>query len=422
MRSPRRRERGAVTTIVALLMGMGVVFGVMAIGVDVGNLLWERRQLQNAADAAALSLATECGKGAASCTFTAGDETEAYADRNSQDGESKVVSACQVNIGGSLSTCPTPSSDLTLIECPPLPGNLASMTGLPYVEVRTQSLKPSGGGVANWFAGISGGSDSAETTVHACSRAAIGTASGGNAELPLSFSGCDWEHATGGTAGGGGGAYYPSPVYNGSTPHGYGGAGQPAWPAEAATPPAQLQGQEVILLAQNPPGGATPATPCPTWNGHALPGGFGVLETQASDPCKFVEYPHHWMHTSTGNNMECDLSSFVGKVVSLPIFDCTNDTAPGVAPPVNGCTTGAGNNAYYHRAGFAQFYLSGYSLNVTGSFDNFRNSLVSGKRPCNGADRCISGWFLSGELSATAISGPPGGPGFFGSYAVVPAG
>jgi uncharacterized membrane protein len=60
----QRDERGAVGTIVGVLLAMGVVFGFLAISVDVGSLLWERRQLQNAADAAALSLATECGTGA----------------------------------------------------------------------------------------------------------------------------------------------------------------------------------------------------------------------------------------------------------------------------------------------------------------------------------------------------------------------
>lgn len=424
MRSGLRNERGAVTTIVVVLLGGSVLFGLMAVAIDAGNVLWERRQLQNAADAAALSLAVECGKAASACTSTAGD-TAAYANRNSQDGQSRAVSQCSVNITGSpIDGCPAPNSSLT--ECPPLPGALAGMTNLPYVEVRTASQSGGNNFVTNWFVELLGnapGSAASKTTeVNACARAAIGAGSGGTAELPLSFSGCDWQHATGGTLGGGGGSYYPSPVYNAASPYGYGGAGQPAWPTAAATPPAQNVGQEVILLAQNPPGGATPATPCPSWNGHALPGGFGVLETIAGDPCKFVEYPHHWMHTSTGNNMECNLYNYVGKVISIPIFDCTNDTAPGVAPPVNGCTAGAGNNAYYHRAGFAQFYLSGYSLNVTGSFANYRPSLVSGTRPCNGADRCISGWFLSGELSATTISGPPSGSGYFGSFAVVPAG
>ena len=422
MTRTRRLERGGVSTIVAVFLGGGVLFGMAAIGIDVGNLLWERRQLQNAADSAALSLAAECGKSSASCTFTPGDQTSAYANRNSQDNSSRVVSACSVNIAGSpINSCPAASTALT--ECPPLPGALASMTNLPYVEVRTASQSGSNGFVTNWFAELLGnkaGGASKTTEVNACSRAAIGVPGGqGTADLPLSFSGCDWQHATGGTLGGGGGAYYPGPDYVTWPTYGYGPG---TWPAAAATPPAQNLGGEVILVSQNPPGGAIAATPCPTWNGHALPGGFGALETVAGDVCKFVEYSHHWMKTSTGNNLSCDLSQLVGKVVNLPIFDCTNTTAPDAAPPVNGCTTGNGSNAYYHRAGFAAFYLSGYDLNVTSGIPNKHRSLVTNDwLPCSGATRCISGWFVTGELSATTITGPPAGGGF-GTYAVVPAG
>jgi len=50
-----RNERGAVGTIIGVLLATGMVFGFLAISVDVGGLLWERRQLQNAADAAALA-------------------------------------------------------------------------------------------------------------------------------------------------------------------------------------------------------------------------------------------------------------------------------------------------------------------------------------------------------------------------------
>ena len=414
----RRHERGAVATVVALLMGFGVVFGVLAVGVDVGNLLWERRQLQNASDAAVLSLAVECGKG--NCTTTAGDTTS-FANANSNDALSTVVSKCSVNVPGSgLPACAAPASGLT--DCPALPPAMASMSGLPYVEVRTASLSGGGSFVQNWFAGISGGSDSSQTQVHACSRAAIGAPASGTSDLPITFSACDWQHATGGTTGGGGGAYYASPVYNGANTVGYGGAGQPPWPAAAATPPAQNPGGEVILLAQNPPGGATMPTPCPAWNGHALPGGFGILETVSGDDCQLVEYTHHWMHSSTGNNTACDLSASVGKVINLPIFDCTSDTMPGTGVTGLPCDTGNGSNAYYHRVGFASFYLSGYSLNVTTGLPNKVKSLVSGNFPCNGSDRCISGWFLTGELSATAISGPPSGSGSFGTFAVVPAG
>ena len=53
--SHNRFERGAAATIVAVLLGLGVVFGVMALAIDAGGLFLERRQLQNGSDAAAMS-------------------------------------------------------------------------------------------------------------------------------------------------------------------------------------------------------------------------------------------------------------------------------------------------------------------------------------------------------------------------------
>jgi Flp pilus assembly protein TadG len=416
---PRRREHGAVVTVVAVLLAGGVLMGFLALSLDVGQVLVEKRQLQNSADAAAVSLAQSCAK--SNCVAGA-DSLANLVDNNANDKVSGIQAQCSANMPGStLPACGTSSG--TWADCSPLPPALAAMTGLPYVEVRTRTQTANGAGrdnsMRNWIAGLNG--NSTTIAAGACARAAVGTPAEVQSELPVTFSACDWQHATGGTTGGGGGSYYPSPVYNGSNTVGYGGAGQPPWPTAAATPPAQIQGQEVILLAQNPPGGATLPTGCPNWSGHALPGGFGILET-TSDPCVFVEYPFHWMHTDTGNQTGCDLSALVGKVINLPIFDCTNDSAPGQEPPVNGCTTGNGSNAYYHRAGYAQFYLSGYALNVSSGIPNKAKSLVSNQFPCSGGDRCISGWFLKGELSSQAISGPPSGSGNFGTYAVVPAG
>ena len=51
-------ERGAVTTVVATLLLGGVVFGFLAIGVDYGQLMYERAQQQNSADAAAHTAGT----------------------------------------------------------------------------------------------------------------------------------------------------------------------------------------------------------------------------------------------------------------------------------------------------------------------------------------------------------------------------
>ena len=421
-RNRRRLERGGVTTIVAILLGGGVFFGMLALSLDVGRVLAEKRELQNSADAAAQSLATDCWKAPASCTYigagAVATRTKNLANNNANDATTTIASACSVNIPGSpINGCPSTVSGFA--ECAALPPVYGAMSGLPYVEVRTRTRTTSGGNaLTNFVAGFLG---TQTTSVGACARSALGNAEG-DGDVPITFSACDWQHATGGTTGGGGGAYYPSPVYSAAAPYGYGGAGgSPLWPAAAANPPAQNQGQEIILLAQNPPGGATAPSPCPNWQGHALPGGFGILET-TSNPCEFVEYPHHWMHTSTGNNTSCNLDALVGKVINLPIFDCTADSAPGVAPPVGDCSQGNGNNAYYHRVGYAQFYLSGYSLNVTGGIPNKHKSLVSNQFPCNGGDRCISGWFLAGSLSATAITGPPGGAGSFGLVAAIPAG
>ena len=73
----------------------------------------------------------------------------------------------------------------------------------------------------------------------------------------------------------------------------------------------------MILLVQNPPTGQTLPTACPTWQGHALPGGFGILETTAN-PCLARQYPFDWMHTSPGNNVGCNLDTLVGTVLVRP--------------------------------------------------------------------------------------------------------
>lgn len=52
-----RNERGATAALVALLFGGFVVTGLLAWSADAGQIFWERRQTQNAADAAALALA-----------------------------------------------------------------------------------------------------------------------------------------------------------------------------------------------------------------------------------------------------------------------------------------------------------------------------------------------------------------------------
>jgi hypothetical protein len=432
----RRRDRGAAALIVTLLFSSGVLIGCAALTVDVGQLYSERRQLQNGADAAALSLAKVCASGG-TCSFVGADAVALGNNRisllnnaNAKDNYAGFNAAFNPTYDDGicgratpLPNCAAPNG--SLLDCPAIPSWLTANTAIPYVEVHNLTQTTSGSSILPTAFGraVTGFSGAA---VSSCARVAWGSPGGlGQGNIPISVSGCDWMHATGGSIGGGGGSYYPAPVYGtpGGSVYGYGGPGQPPWPAAAATPPAQNPGGEVIMLIQNPPGGQTPPTACPTWQGHALPGGFGILDTTA-DPCIAQQYPFDWLHTSTGNNVGCNLDNLIGKVLYVPVFDCTASYLYAGNPPVPGedCTMGNGNNAYYHRAGYAAFYFSGYSVNVTSGLPNKHKSLVSNQFPCNGGDRCIAGWFVSGQLQASYIQGPPSGSGSFGTYTINTAG
>jgi len=88
MTNAHRGERGAIATIVAMLFGLGVLLGAGALTVDVGNINAERRQLQNGADAAALSAARDCAGGACPNTAVPADMARltALTDGNAKDG------------------------------------------------------------------------------------------------------------------------------------------------------------------------------------------------------------------------------------------------------------------------------------------------------------------------------------------------
>jgi hypothetical protein len=399
---------------VTVILLVPVLFGAAALSIDVGNLMAERRQVQNGADAAAMVAARACVKSGTGCP--AASTLTPIAGQNANDGVTDAVQVCsnptKPLLTGVTIACSTASGE---IDCP---APTARQQTFPYVEVRTRTRTTSGTtALTNRFARMLVGG-SPDTPVGACARVGWGAPQGGGAGAPITVSGCDWMHATGGNAGGGGGSFWPAPDYTKAPTYGYGTGGAPSWPAAAATPPAQNPGGEVILMIQNPPGGQTQPTSCPTWQGHALPGGFGLLEPTPADPCKLKEYNFNWMHTDTGNSTSCQLSNLVGKVISLPVFDCTANALPSTAavPPAGGaCTEGNGTNAWFHRQGYAYFYLSGFNVTVSAGSNTYK-SLVSGQAPCNGGDSCISGWFVKGELKDAPLADPLGGASDFGTY------
>ncbi len=104
-------ERGQMLVIFTLLLA--VVIGFVALTIDVGLALVEKRQLQNAVDAAALAAAQDFANGESEATATA--TALEYLELNGYDG---VDNAVAVNI-------------------PPTSGTYAGLSG--YVEVKASA-------------------------------------------------------------------------------------------------------------------------------------------------------------------------------------------------------------------------------------------------------------------------------------------
>jgi Flp pilus assembly protein TadG len=151
-----RDDRGAVAVIVALMMT--VLLGFVAIAVDTGALYFERQQLQNGADAAALAVA--CHRG------TAAQDTALATS----------MAGLNANDGKAAATVTPLSGGQVRIDTSTL--NTDGTTALPLT-----------------FAPVLGISSS---TVRASATAACGYPSGGTAMLPVIFSYCSFAAQTGG--------------------------------------------------------------------------------------------------------------------------------------------------------------------------------------------------------------------------------
>lgn len=416
---PRRTERGGAAMLVAVLLGGGVVMGFAAVSIDVGSLMWERRQVQNGADAAALALAKTCAIDPTQCVSSGPTQPmlNALNDANNRKTATDATGGFDTSLypagtcgrANLLVPCASGGNTADLKQCPALNGTLASNANIPYVEVHTRTRQPDNTSILpTWLIRtLTGGSQG--TTVLACARASYGSPGATAASAPITFSMCEWRANTAS------GLNYVAAEPRGVP--GYGGAGQPAWPA-AATSPASPGGEIIITLQggpQMPPG-------CPNFNGHDVAGGFGYLSSTGCDTSVGVD---SWVQIGTGSSSPCDLAQYLGRVIYLPVFDCvmrslTAPTGPPPSSPADVCNYGTGANTYYHVAGWAKFYLSGYR---TGGSQQAA-SLVSGAVPCTGGDRCIAGWFLEGVLQGAPVAGPPPPPGLpgFGTYAISAAG
>jgi hypothetical protein len=162
-----RDDRGAVATVVAVLLAGGVLLGFAALVIDVGFIYAEREELITGSDAAALAVGRACANDRPECA----DEpailnlVSTYANANAGDGLANVMEVCG-RLSGRLS------------PCGPMPANLTRCIGdeppdpTEFVEVRLSTLLEGGRlALPPVFAQtMVGNADYDGTSVRACAR------------------------------------------------------------------------------------------------------------------------------------------------------------------------------------------------------------------------------------------------------------
>lgn len=342
-------DRGAVGVLVAILIGGGVLLGMGAMVVDVGQLYAERAQLQNGADAGALAVAKSCIRGSCSPGVS-----QTYANRNSADGTSAVDLVCGA---GGLGACP--ASTGTLYDCPSAPP-----AGTNYVDVHT-GTQTSGGStlLPPVFARTLLGNDNYNgSTVFACAQAEWGppAAAGG---VAVTFSACEWDQATN----------------NGTL------FGPP--PPNPPNPPPLPSVDRVLKLHT-----VSSSTGCPTEPAGADgPGSFGWT----TDPKNTCMTPI--INGAYGGNTGVAVSQACKTVLAA---DRANRTL--IFIPIYVSVSGTGANSVYTLKGFAAFVITGYALPGFSAPD-----WLNPKNNCKGSDKCINGYFTRGLIpSGGAVGGP----------------
>ncbi len=389
--------------------------GMLALTVDVGSIMFERRQLQNAADSTSMALAMNCAKDTTKCTPALNKpEMISLAGLNAADGLAQLAvradapdGMCGRNTGNlNMPLCASSATNApiaNLAECPPLPSSLASGQGLLTAYVETYSLTKSTATnntiLPSIFSRALTGAFTGKSHT-ACARAAYGpVAPTSDTVLALTMSECDWTSQTGYS--GPGTATYPT-----------GPSG--AWPGYDLTTRPWPAFERAIYSKGNP-------TTCNTSSpGGTAPGGFAWLDTVSASSCLATVPVNGWVHGDTGNDgcSSPDLNNYRGTVIHVPVFDCMAASAITITATTN-CNAGSGNNTYYHISGYAAFYLSGWWLTQSQK----ASIRPPGGYACANPDRCIFGWFLKDLVTQGDIAPPPpGGTPNYGLTVVKPAG
>jgi Flp pilus assembly protein TadG len=355
--------RGAVAVLVAILIGAGVLFGMAALVVDVGQIYENRAELQNGADAGALAVAKSCAQGTCAPSIAA-----QYATANASrltGGKAYVNFVCgATGVNGTVAvgsgTCPTAKN-----ACPANPP-----AGANYVDVETSTLLPNGSHLLPpVFAGTLAGHYSG-STVFACAQAEWGGPAT-SATAGFTISACDWDGATGVGA-----SFAPQPPY----------------PTGAGPYPSYQPYDHLIFLKGGPTGGCT--TELPAQNDS--PGNFGWTDDLAMNCTTVVKSRTYGGSTGNSPDQYCK-----DPTKGLPYWQANRKV---LAVPVYASIANPGSNAVYTLKGFAAFVITG--INLPGGQDMQVADWVTGSVPnCGNGNSCISGFFTHELVSTTGSFG-----------------
>jgi hypothetical protein len=364
------QDDGAVAVLVALLSV--VLFGFAALVIDVAVLYHERRQLQNGADAAALSVAHGCAAGGCTDAVAAAqgfvtDNHDAVSAPGTP-GRGKLVTLCGFGelegLALPLAVCTDEADRATNY-----PGN--------YVVARVASGTQEGAaGLAPILAGILPG-DQLPTTVPARAVVRWGTAGSLATRLPVTMSRCRWNLITAlGTK------LSPAPPPQSTWVEG-------SYPKDDAT--RLLEAQQSLITHT---AGTEPEDECTALELEA-PGNFNWLATDGTCEATAVDGSDTTFDNDTGADVPADcqseLKKLVGTVVGVPIY---------TSPPENGSV------GEYETDGFAAFFVTGLYLN--GGPDVKVKSIIASATsaaPCNAPTFCISGLFVEAAADGEIVSG-----------------
>lgn len=364
MRRAMRRptdDRGAIGVLVTVLVGAGVVLGMATMVVDVSEIYVERSELQNGADAGAMAVLKACANRPTCSDPGAPSIAKSYADQNAyNDGQSAVDLICgRVD---SLDDCPDPGSTERLVDChDPAPENGE------YAEVHTSTQTDGGPVLPTRFAhALAGNEGFAGSKTGACARAKTGGLVRYEG-LALTISWCEWKKATDS------GNKYADPP--------------PAVPG---------LGYETVLYfhsnSTTNPSGGTACTAGPS--GADISGGFGMTDPEDGTCTTDVDLDPETGDPIYGADPGTSVSDT--KQCGDALLNAWTTHDPVTIPVYIGTQAGAnGNNGTYELSQPAAFVVTGYNLGGQVKNPGWLAGPYLNKLPCNGRERCMSGYFTT---------------------------